>query len=333
MEIDVDNFIERVRTILRDPEYTDLRNRVEQFLLDLVSRDHSGTYAIDHRSNDELNLSVALVSATRERGLRSRLFIYLRDKYEKELGALSATELGDRVNELGMDTSYSIDSDLYELPFYIFIRYTPHLSGPYYRLTFQRLRRGFVTVTKEMLIKVSREAFVDYLRMLSDAAEENKIQDFSGFPRGFPDTLVNLYRAGSDSSSQLAGHIEPDDFPPCVKEMIKQIRDGVNLSHMARFAIVGFLHHIGASNKVIMGVFKQAPDFNESMTKYQVDHITGLTSGTEYTPPRCLVLQSNHLCYKEGDTLCNQEWLKHPLQYYKIKNKARLKNKKESKTV
>ncbi|MCL5440233.1 MAG: DNA primase, partial [Candidatus Thermoplasmatota archaeon] len=67
------------------------------------------------------------------------------------------------------------------------------------------------------------------------------------------------------------------------------------------------------------------PDFNQRITEYQVDHVTGQISGTEYSPPKCEVLRSNHVCYWGEDKLCHQEWLRHPLQYYAVKKKSNSK--------
>jgi DNA primase large subunit len=60
------------------------------------------------------------------------------------------------------------------------------------------------------------------------------------------------------------------------------------------------------------------------LARYQVEHITGKISGTEYTPPNCDTLKSNNICF-QPDGLCKKTWMIHPLIYYKYKGKSRKK--------
>jgi len=86
--------------------------------------------------------------------------------------------------------------------------------------------------------------------------------------------------------------------------------------------LTAFLHHIGLSPDEILSLFSRSPDFDASKTKYQVDHITGETSGTEYTPPECSTMKSYGICFNP-EKLCEHPKVKHPLTYYKIKNNPR----------
>jgi DNA primase large subunit len=94
---------------------------------------------------------------------------------------------------------------------------------------------------------------------------------------------------------------------------------------------LSFLHAIGMDSEEIMKLFSAAPDFREDMTRYQVEHITGKTSGTEYSPPGCQAMKTYSICYNEDDW-CRRErpdgsgrYVNHPLSYYKwaLKRKAR----------
>ncbi|HEQ78785.1 MAG TPA: hypothetical protein ENN76_00800, partial [Euryarchaeota archaeon] len=71
---------------------------------------------------------------------------------------------------------------------------------------------------------------------------------------------------------------------------------------------------------------------NEGMARYQIDHVTGVTSGTEYTPPECNTMKSNANCF-EPDRLCEQEWMTHPLKYYRTKQKSALDRSRDIKDV
>ena len=69
-------------------------------------------------------------------------------------------------------------------------------------------------------------------------------------------------------------------------------------------------------------IFSSSPDFNEQLARYQVDHITGMSSGIEYLPPECDTMKSRGVCF-DPDSLCKKSWLTHPLSYYRIKGKKK----------
>ena len=118
------------------------------------------------------------------------------------------------------------------------------------------------------------------------------------------------------------GEVEVEKFPPCMKRLYSMAKSGMNLPHSGRFALTAFLHHIGMSVDDIVKVFSASPDFNESITRYQVRHISGEISGVEYMPQRCSVMVSEGLCYNP-DKLCEKEWMTHPLIYYRVKKEGK----------
>lgn len=120
-------------------------------------------------------------------------------------------------------------------------------------------------------------------------------------------------------------------LPPCITRILEMSRQGLNLPHSARFALVTFLNALGLTYEDIIRVFSESPDFDESKSEYQIEHITGELSGTDgYSPPECKTMKTNGLCYCP-DTLCEQEWMNHPLSYYRVKSgNTRKKDKSET---
>jgi DNA primase large subunit len=111
------------------------------------------------------------------------------------------------------------------------------------------------------------------------------------------------------------------EFPPCIRALLAGTQNGINLPHSGRFALVSFLHALGMDSEQIMELFAKSPDFDPSKSSYQVKHITGEVSGTEYTPPECSTMKSYGLCF-EPDDLCGNEKVVHPLIYYRIKTRT-----------
>lgn len=310
-----------IRWVITAPEMLHSRTRIVEALIDIASGEDVQTVPI--KTENELLFSLCIMAATREKSLASRFFIFMRDYYEYNLKTLAPESIEETLNRMDLSVNYDAGSSLYTIPFYQYIENTKRLTGSPYRLVFQSVSNGQIWLRKEVVLKIAREKYVKRLQHLYESINEEMIREISGALNEIPETIAVLYRTRTRDSSFELGDVDAALFPPCVSEYIKEMRDGVNLPHMARFTLVSFLHHIGMDNDGIIALFKSAPDYNERMTVYQVNHVSGETSGTEYSPPKCSVLESNHLCYKKNDTLCNQEWLKHPLQYYTIKKKPR----------
>jgi len=117
------------------------------------------------------------------------------------------------------------------------------------------------------------------------------------------------------------GRIRVTKLPPCIRQLLAKVQAGENLPHSGRFALTAFLHALGMSPEEILHMFSTSPDFDESKTRYQIEHITGKISGTEYTPPECSTMKSYGICFGE-DNLCKKEWMTHPLKYYRIKDRS-----------
>jgi DNA primase large subunit len=114
--------------------------------------------------------------------------------------------------------------------------------------------------------------------------------------------------------------ISESEYPPCIKFLIKEI--GKGLSHPGRFTLVTFLSAVGYSTEDIIKLFRVTPDFNEKMTRYQVEHILGMRgSRIKYSVPSCKKIRSYGYCIP--DEICKRYNIKHPLNYIRILRKRR----------
>jgi len=64
-----------------------------------------------------------------------------------------------------------------------------------------------------------------------------------------------------------------------------------------------FLLGRGQTIDEIAPLFKNAPDYNEKVTRYQIKQVSGETGGskTKYACPSCEKIKSNNLCYITPD--------------------------------
>jgi len=106
-------------------------------------------------------------------------------------------------------------------------------------------------------------------------------------------------------------------FPPCVKSLYAAITSGHHLSHVGRFTLTTFLVNVGLKPEEVIELYHSLSDFNERLTRYQVEHIAGARgSGTKYVPPRCDTLRTHGVC-TGMDEACKRT--RHPLGYYRRK--------------
>lgn len=268
-------------------------------------------------------LSLWILRRVNEHLLTSRVLNHARDLVEKFILSSSVHDeyVPDYAARYGVKITYNEEDELFSIPVSTFVTYTSRLSGYRYRLVYQNIRNGTVYADRETVAKIIREAFVrkalESYGTIDSGSTERVLAPIS---QSITEVVEKLQTSGIKKNFDL-GEVDFSLFPPCVKEYITQMQDGINLPHMARFTLVSFLHKVGMNNEGIIGLFKTAPDFRESLTTYQVNHVTGEISSTEYSPPKCTVLQSNHLCYMGEDPICHKDWLKHPLQYYTFKKR------------
>ncbi len=126
-------------------------------------------------------------------------------------------------------------------------------------------------------------------------------------------------RLGAFENDDFPKTIAPEAYPPCIKILYDAASKNRHLSHVGRFTLTSFLINIGMSPEQLTDLFRSFSDFNERLTRYQVEHIAGSRgTGTKYTPPNCETLQTHNVCVNR-DEVCGGA--KNPLVYYKRKQR------------
>jgi len=216
--------------------------------------------------------------------------------------------LSDLLAEFGLSAAVRETSDGYRIGVGTYLRLSTDQFGDQWRLVNRELADGEVPVTESEL-----------LSLVGDAVRQ-RVGD--GLPLAVPDTVaaeldgeqarVQALLADLDLMREI-DTVVPEMFPPCMTHLLDQIQKGQHLEHHSRFAIASFLTSIGLSTDEIVDLFQVNPGFGEEVTRYQVDHIRGATSPTEYSPPSCATMQSYGDCVNMDDRC---ETISHPLSYY-----------------
>ena len=259
-------------------------------------------------------VSRILVSALEDTYLSRRFALREAIAAEARLESESDDLVLHAANQLGMDLRR--EDGGFRLHFTDFLRFTNTMRDTPWKLINQRVDRGYVTLRREKALRVMRNAIQRHIE--------------EGLPLPVNDDIINAFRKDlaeirgileakkATFKAEDIGKVSITRFPPCMYNLLAQIQNHENVPHMGRFAIVAFLHHIGLGNEEIYRVFGDVPDFAADVTRYQIEHITGTTSPTEYTPPECATMKSYGIC-PGPDRVCMT--IRHPLSYYRVKGR------------
>jgi len=214
----------------------------------------------------------------------------------------------------------NIDSPLdFTLNFTDFLRNAAHLHDKKWKLTNSILSNGEVFLNKKDVTRLLEEE----VRRRIEKRLDVKSQKFPPELTLIADRLKILAAENiEENTDELPKTIVMTAFPPCVNAIYQAASTTHHLSHMERFTLTSFLVNIGMSSEKVSELYKSFSDYNERLTRYQIEHIAGERgSGTHYIPPQCSILQTHGVC-KNRDDLCRRIY--HPLAYYKRKQKIAL---------
>jgi DNA primase large subunit len=179
------------------------------------------------------------------------------------------------------------------------------------------MKNGFIQITRKDLARIIQEALRERINNELDERKCSRsvFEKFSSEIKRIRNSVM-IHRKKIEAAP--IGKLDNKKLPPCMKNILSAIQAGENVPHMGRFALVSFLHSLRLSNNEILKLFSTAPDYEEERTRYQVEHITGFSSSTAYTPPGCDKMRTYGICpTEEIDDLCKKK--RHPLSYYKAK--------------
>lgn len=199
-----------------------------------------------------------------------------------------------------------------------FLKNTAQLRSKGWKLINQRLDEGYVTLSRQKYLRVLQEALRKKIENELPLEVNEKILET--FREPTLQLIDKIQERKSKYKAEDLGKIRTTKLPPCMHRLLATLQTGEGIPHTGRFALTAFLRHLGLRPDEILRMFSTIPDFDEGKTRYQIEHISGITSGTKYTPPECSTMKSYGICY-DPDELCAR--IKHPLSYYRLKGKKR----------
>jgi DNA primase large subunit len=207
----------------------------------------------------------------------------------------------------------------FAIQFTDFLRNTTQLStSPEWKLVNRIMINGTVYVNQTEVVRLLEEEIRKHVEQRLASTELTKL------PPSIVEIVDNLKKLASEKIGTFENEGFPktllaEAYPPCIKALYDAASKSRHLSHMGRFTLTSFLLNVGMSAEQLTDLFRSFSDFNERLTRYQVEHIGGSRgTGTRYTTPNCETLQTHNVCVNR-DEICRGS--KNPLVYYKRKQR------------
>lgn len=225
---------------------------------------------------------------------------------------------GNRTNEqiaikiirdlFSMEISKS--DDYFVIPISDYLRHAVHFHEQEWKLVNRLVYDGKVFLSAHETVRLIRKELDNYIG--------SKIRSASipDMPESFKKPSEQLAALAKRFNVQM---VETTEYPPCIKHAIEVLSKGENLPHSGRFMLATYLLNKGQSIEEVAPLFKNAPDYNEKITLYQLKHLGGsFGSGTKYACPSCEKIKSEDLCFAIPE--CN--YIFNPLQFGRKKANA-----------
>ena len=211
------------------------------------------------------------------------------------------------------------NSSLWKIGLSDFIEICPKITGDRWRLPNVDLNDGWVTLHNERQYTSSAKLSRLLRERIKRGIEQEALEKMAEVTTDLavrlaePVGIVRNLMANKASEAIALVGAEESDWPPCMQKIIAELTNGVNVNHFGRLFLASMAATLALPQEACVGFFRGAPDFSESTTSYQVEHVYQ----HEYTPAGCGKLKINHNCpVLPGDNrTCDQPWMDHPLKY------------------
>ena len=216
---------------------------------------------------------------------------------------------------------------VYWIPISDFIELCPKISGNYWRLINRSVEGGWVCMNPG----VGESSMQRTSRLLKERIRENLNEiciqrmgkmdaDFAALFSSSVERIVGLFSEQVREEMPMSATTR-DEWPPCFELAVSELNQGINVNHTGRVFLAAMSRSMGFSQEETLAFFSNAPDYNVETSGYQINQIYE----REYTPHGCSALKTGARCpvQKGDDTLCDQEWMTHPLKYLRAKQRRR----------
>lgn len=297
------------------PVFDRAQNRVETAILEA----NTGDAVRDKRAEiSSFAAALILVIATKNSWIKKRFALAVAKTAHVQLLGESKGKIFAIARDFDWDIAEGCFGKDFRVMFSIYLKNASHMHGSEWKLVNQIMDKGMVFLNKDKVVRLLQEEVKNRVEKKLDVSE---IKNLPAEIVTISEELTKLAQGiMGQEIEEMPKTIVQAAFPPCINALYADASQSHHLSHIGRFTLTSFLVNIGMTAESLNELYKTFSDYNERLTRYQIEHIAGERgSGTKYTCPQCSVLQTHGVC-KNKDEVCR--FIYHPLKYYKRKQKS-----------
>ena len=337
VEDGVEDQIAHLQTLLGQyfSEYKTLQDVINSIVIYALDKLESGFTP----SSDEFNIICfhmlkTILAAYNNRVVDNHIANYLSKIYYKKIQSETDKDKARLANLMGVECEFrnnpkKIDGTQhpFSVDFHSYIPAAVLMKDESWFLINKYLEKGHVYLIPDNLVRLLQEK----VRRMVIPQRQGSMEDFREILEQIPeikdifkkiDDKIELVRL-QERKSVKEGKSEDYDFtpneekpthelyPPCIKSIIERALQGENLLHNERLHVAFFFANTNHTVEETVDVFRTCPDFNEEVTRYNVDFSRGQGGkGKAYKVFGCKKLKSFQLCKADdkqfGDELCSK---------------------------
>jgi len=295
------------------PDFQNVVRRAEERVLEAIRRrEVSGDVVEPEIEILSFPLALMIVKATRLEHLISRYAHAEAVRVEKLLERERREFIVEvfsrvfKINLVSIAGGGGLSFD-YKMPVADYLRRAVQFHDLRWKLVNRVLDRGYVFLKTHELVRLIRQEIEGMIR------ERVRGLTVPRLPENIQ-AVVQRVAALSPPPIRFGDRVDvtPEEYPPCVAHALDMLQKGLNIPHFGRFLLTTYLVNIGRDVDEVLSLYLHAPDFNERITRYQVEHIAGLRGGrVRYRCPSCRTLITHSFCFKTKK--CDD--IRSPLQF------------------
>jgi DNA primase large subunit len=258
--------------------------------------------------------------------------------FSKLLGNEDESTLVDIAKDQGIFVSRATETQAisiktvsfpFRLPVLDYLKISAKFKSPAWKLVNRLLQGGNVFLRKHDLARMIEELVKTKLSEVTTALNDDELK------KSFMDQpilkmkydgimAITKEKIATTTGGDETLPIDNNAFPPCINAILDKNSKGINLTHSERLFLVYFLLTIGKTVEEVLDLFRNQPDYNEKISRYQVEFAAGKHGKqTQYKPHNCMTLESINICRKSdpvfGSKKCTEPKppFKNPLTFYR----------------
>lgn len=191
-----------------------------------------------------------------------------------------------------------------------YLQYVPKTEEG--RLVFQNVKDGKVLLDEKKFLALLSEAIKQNIESGLPIPKESLPDELKSDIELIVKEIEEEVTKRKEAKEKIAVFFAKStgEMAPCMAKIMERARNGENLPHFARVAIASYLLKRGKSIEEVIEVFRNTPNFDEKIARYQVEFI----AKKGYNPPSCQAMESYGLRLPECGCL-GQSGIKNPLSY------------------